>query len=123
MEDKELTKCPFCDSSDVGSEVTLFGKASADMCYSCGSTGPLKRTQKMADEAWNTRPLPWIEIKSEDDLPEAFKGLNHTDDFAVLYKCGAWAKGFYELCFAPCHRQCRQRRYKGRRRPQHQQSR
>ena len=74
MKDKELKPCPFCGGEakltynyTVASHV---GCKRGVHCGKCGCNLFVFGTEAVAITAWNTRPSPWIEIKSEDDLPK-----------------------------------------------------
>ena len=53
-----LEDCPFCGSSNIGLEETLFDDSGAFwcVCRDCGAEGPVSlTTEDFAVELWNTR--------------------------------------------------------------------
>ena len=67
MKDKELKPCGHCGSIRI--DYRYPAAKFARHCRDCGSQGHVCGSKTAADDAWNTRPSPWIEV---GDMPECF---------------------------------------------------
>lgn len=89
MSQPELLPCPFCGHTKFGPD-SIFGEGYRYVvCGICDTSGPAKRTEAEAIEAWNTRYQPELRpiviAQPEDETPlrEIVANLAKTIETAI----------------------------------------
>ena len=102
---KELKPCPFCGGVPYINDELRAEDCICVQCQECFSESTPMETDAEAITAWNTRPSPWIEIKSEDDLPgrmtECVGDIDGGTQKLYYNEKGEWIDEFGNSLFQP----------------------